>query len=519
MADKLSQYSLLNAILLNGKYIPIGFLGTYILFLSVIWIPLWVLAQLISELGVYLLFISCIIFGGRCLLRLLAFPGTNVRVYGEIEKEFAKYSCKMLEGACTAVEEFAMSLLELANNNASSSMTTTTDSSLSSTYNRVQVYKNQVLGVFWEVLHCLYEDHGEGTTTTNNHRRDTTRRNKFHHNMGEQMYACKETCKQKLCCERTTTVKNGNGDISSNNNDDIGENLELSANPCQGLVNIPVLSRYGNNPLVGDIGNLANLTSQARSNGRELYSLLGLVLEDIRALESSAKCIMHNLDNVDKLKKITISKETVECATKLIDRVVMLRDFVVSRIKVSSDTDEPNENEEEVGVDAVRHRLEEQGNALTSSSVIGMVSSAVQAFVNMIDPPPHNSIFGLDVVRGCFLARYAGAQQFWVKRSSSGGPNTFCGGNGKLDVVMIPSLGVIGRNSELVDNVIPLSPRKDRNEVITSSSIGQANSSISKSRKAVLYCNPNAGLVEVATGMGLTGGNVHSINDGDDSGP
>ncbi len=473
------------------------------------------------------------------MLRLLAFPGTNVRVYGEIEKEFAKYSCKMLEGACTAMEEFAKSLLGLLDTNdnaSSSSIMTTTGSilvlssndegmgtaieSLAANYNRVKIYENQVLGVFWEVLHCLYyEDRGEGTSTaTNRHRRDTSR-NIFHHIMGEQiMSSCMETCKQKLCCERTrrTTSRNNNnyGDRLSNNDDD----SELSANLCQGPVHIPTLTRYGNNPLVGDIGNLANLTSQARSDGRELHSLLGLVLEDIRVLESSAKYLLRNLDNEHKLKKITISKETAECATKLIERVVELRDFVVSRMKVSSDAGEANENEEEVGVDAVRHRLEEHGNALTSSSVIGMVSSAAQAFVNMIDPPPHNSVFGLDVVRGCFLARYAGAHQFWVKRSSSGGSNTFCGGNGKLDVVMIPSLGGTGRNSELVSNVIPLSPRNDRNEVISSSSVGRANN-ISKIRKAVLYCNPNAGLVEVATGMGLTGGNVHTINDGDNSGP
>ena len=30
------------------------------------------------------------------------------------------------------------------------------------------------------------------------------------------------------------------------------------------------------------------------------------------------------------------------------------------------------------------------------------------------------------------------------------------------------------------------------------------------SKKAVLYCNPNAGLIEVATGMSLAGGNVDS---------
>ena len=485
-----------------------------------------------------------IIFGGRCLLRLLAFPGTNVRVYGEIEKEFAKYSCKMLEGASNAMEEFATSLLGLAKcNSTTTTPTTKAEEGLDSTidhlmanYNRVKVYKNQVLGVFWEVLHCLYEDHGEGTaaaSSNNNHRRDdSSSRNGFHH-VGEHMSACKETCKRKLCCERTPSAAPSITVATrhTNNDDSIGEDSELNVSLCHSPVSansgslqcqknnhISTSTRYGNNPLVGDIGNLANLTSQARSDGRELFSLLGLVLEDICVLESSANHILRNLDNKDILSKtIPISKETADCATRMIERAVELREFAVSRIKVvSTDTDEANESEEEVGVDAVRHRLEEQGNALSSSSVIGMAMSAVQAFVSMIDPPPHNSIFGLDVVRGCFLARYAGAKQFWVKRMM-GGSSKCCGGNGKLDVVMIPSCGKIGRGSDFVDNAIPLSPRKDRNEDIIRSS--GHDDGINKRRKAVLYCNPNAGLVEVATGMGLTGGNVQLANDDDDTGP
>ena len=38
-------------------------------------------------------------------------------------------------------------------------------------------------------------------------------------------------------------------------------------------------------------------------------------------------------------------------------------------------------------------------------------------------------------------------------------------------------------------------------------------------RRAVLYCNPNAGLVEVATGMGLTGGNVDEDKDEEEKEP
>lgn len=40
-------------------------------------------------------------------MRLLAFPGTNVKVYGEIEVEFAKYSCRLLDGVGEALAVYA----------------------------------------------------------------------------------------------------------------------------------------------------------------------------------------------------------------------------------------------------------------------------------------------------------------------------------------------------------------------------------------------------------------------------
>ena len=84
----------------------------------------------------------------------------------------------------------------------------------------------------------------------------------------------------------------------------------------------------------------------------------------------------------------------------------------------------------------------------------------------MLDPPPHTSVFDFDVQRGCMLSRYRGARQFWVRR-----PN-----GGMIDVLHFPALG------------------HGPNQVQNS--------------RAVLYCNPNAGLVELAAGMSLSGGNV-----------
>jgi len=141
--------------------------------------------------------------------------------------------------------------------------------------------------------------------------------------------------------------------------------------------------------------------------------------------------------------------------------------------------------------------------------------------MGMIDPPPHKSIFGLDVIRGCFLARYTGARQFWVDRSGGGSGASggawrwwWCGGGGRLDVIAIPSSSRSGEGGgggeDSAESFLPLSPRKGRGE-----EIGNGKNVGRKRRKAVLYCNPNAGLVEVATGMGLTGGNVADNIDDD----
>ena len=71
--------------------------------------------------------------------------------------------------------------------------------------------------------------------------------------------------------------------------------------------------------------------------------------------------------------------------------------------------------------------------------MVGMVTSALQAVGSMINPPPHMSIFGLDVIRGTCFARYkAGARQFWVHICKKGA------GDGRLDVIMILSNGTTG---------------------------------------------------------------------------
>jgi len=552
LADRLAQYPLLQALSTNGRHAALGFLAAYLLSVLLIWIPLWLLSLMVTEWGVYFLLLSGAAYGGRCLLRLLAFPGTNVRVYGEIENEFARYGCRMLEGGCGAIEDFAKSLR--AAGSAVSSGTAVDKSrkmlgvdendgwdvvDVPATYERAVVYKNRVLGVFWEVLHCLLEENGQGYDPSCPARDSSISgsngvRNGFY-SLGENLSTCKDTCKRNLCCERTAA--NNNGELQRPNADVEGITLSPSCDGNHSPSNSSIdgashcwtkTTKYGNNPLVGDIGNLGNLTKQARSDGKELLELLTSLLSDLSELESSAANILRNFDKKGQLKNAKLSEESMGGATKLLRRARELRELV-SRINVPSPSDgdgndgadgSSQHDEEEAGAEAVRHRLEEQGgtastaSAGSSGSTVGMVRSAVRAFASMIDPPPHESIFGLDVIRGSFLARYRGARQFWVQRGAGGG---------RLDVMLIPSSagnGDAGRGSSL-ESFLPLSPRKGRvDEIVVrqqSDDSSRVGSNIGgKRRRAVLYCNPNAGLVEVATGMGLTGGNaVEEDKDGD----
>ena len=82
-------------------------------------------------------------------------------------------------------------------------------------------------------------------------------------------------------------------------------------------------------------------------------------------------------------------------------------------------------------------------------------------------------------------SRYRGARQFWVPRPQGG----------MIDVLHFPASS-------------SSSPPKTTR-----------TTNPSKTRRAVLYCNPNAGLIEVATGLALVGGNVPAAQGSDTTAP
>jgi pimeloyl-ACP methyl ester carboxylesterase len=222
-------------------------------------------------------------------------------------------------------------------------------------------------------------------------------------------------------------------------------------------------TRFGTNPLVGDIGSLEGLTPQAKQDGRELLQILHKIVKHLDEIERTAGS---NLMGITRTTMI--SPQVHERATLLMDAANELRDFV-SSLKppgTTSATDSPGSGDDE----AMGHLGEEQ----QPSSALEAIKGGLASILPMLDPPPHTSIFGMDVLRGTVLSRYLGARQLWVARGNESDDA------GMIDVLHIPS----------------------RRPSITQGP-----------RKAVLYCNPNAGLAEVATGMSLAGGNISDDQD------
>lgn len=204
---------------------------------------------------------------------------------------------------------------------------------------------------------------------------------------------------------------------------------------------------------------------QARSDAKTLLPLLKRVWKDVSTLEERAPFLNTG-------ERTAVSDEARATAKALIGSATELRDVISSfKPQTSDEEDQMSDSDEDENPAALRERLANQ-----SGTAMDAIKSVAASILPMLDPPPHTSIFGLDVLRGCVLSRYRGAQQFWVRRPSGG----------MIDVLYIPSVAAANDT---------------------------AAATARNKRKAVLYCNPNAGLVEVAAGMSLAGGNVSPEED------
>jgi hypothetical protein len=192
-----------------------------------------------------------------------------------------------------------------------------------------------------------------------------------------------------------------------------------------------------------------------------LLEKLVQVLGEIDRLEAQAKPLLENTTG----KTQTASPSVKMTANSMGIVASELRDFVESLKPVATESGgsaSDSDNEGDLSMDEVRHRFEEQNGSFMDS-----IKSGISSILPMLDPPLHTSIFGFDLQRGCMLSRYRGARQLWVQRHDGG----------MIDVIHIPAKS-------------------------------HGNSPQQQGKKAVLYCNPNAGLIEVAAGMSLAGGNI-----------
>ena len=395
-------------ILTNGKYAAIGVISIYLVII-LFWLPFWLLSFVISEWGVYLCMIGTIFLIGRMIIRLIAFPGASQKIITDIEQEFNKYSIRMIHTACINVIELA-TIFEPRDKSGEQTLDSRTIAIVPNVWRRVKSFRCRVLAVYIDVLKYMYQQQGRQSDN-----------------------------------DTITSLE-----LSSNPMDEPSSGTPL---PSENYG--PKLTRYGNNPLSGDIGNVLALPVKVRTDGRELLQRLENVTQLINRLESVAGPLL-----VQKSKIVTEQSRVV--AGKMKDAASELRDFVAS-FKGSDDASETLDDPTE----AMRRKIEEQGKG----SMMETMKIALTNVATMLDPPPHNSIFGLDVIRGCVISRYQGSKQLWVERPTGG----------RIDVIHFPA------------------HRSNNGEGIVNP-------------KAVLYCNPNAGLVEVVTGMSLTGGNVPTVD-------
>ena len=149
-------------ILTSGKTSGMVFVGAYLAFLG-IWFPIYLFSRLVGEKGIYALTVATIFTVGRSIIRLLAFPGSTNRVSSEIEKEFAKYSVRMLTAS-------AVSIMDLAQAISSAGATPSGTQSyavyeIPSIWKRAKSYRDRVLAVYMEVLQYIYDEGSDQTSS------------------------------------------------------------------------------------------------------------------------------------------------------------------------------------------------------------------------------------------------------------------------------------------------------------------------------------------------------------------
>ena len=284
-----------------------------------LWIPLWCLSWLLTELGLYVLGIAIVFGVGRTILRFLAFPGASRKMTLDMELEFARYLLRMLVTALEALREAAAGVVQAQS-------TTTTMAGppqlLPSLCHRAESLRNRVVAVVVQVLQAM-ED---GPTNTN---------------------------------------------TSSSS-----------------------LTPYGNNPIHGDIGSFVDphIAISAQEQGRLLLQTLSQILTLSDTVLPEAK---KQPPSSSQATMASAQELVTACTTALnMCQNVLQPPLIQARSNQSDENDHAAAADEEEALSS---------NTNTTTTVWGAAQSGLASLVPLLDPPPHASIFGMSVLRGCVL--------------------------------------------------------------------------------------------------------------------
>jgi hypothetical protein len=203
-------------ILTNGKYTAFALISVYLAIIS-FWFPFWLLSFFITEYGDYITMIGSIFLIGRTIIRLIAFPGASQKIIKDIENEFAKYSVRMIETACTSIIDLA-TIFEPRDQSGEQQLDNRTTLLVPGLWRRVKVFRCRVIAVYIDVLRYMFQQ------------------------------------------QSMTSLVLSTSPIDASS--------EIEPNGSYG----PELTRYGNNRLSGDVGNVLTLPV-----GFESASLLSIL--------------------------------------------------------------------------------------------------------------------------------------------------------------------------------------------------------------------------------------------------
>ena len=172
---------------------------------------------------------------------------------------------------------------------------------------------------------------------------------------------------------------------------------------------------------------------------------LQLLLERTESMAHEASSLLQGATSVEP------NPSLANLARQVMQTCQEMRDFCARlRPNASGDRSRSNSNASDDSDDDPTSAARQQ----LSGGAVDAVKTGVSSILPMLDPSPHTSIFGLDVQRGCMMSRYQGARQVWVRRPTGG----------LIDVLHFPALNASG-------------------------------TPVQGNQKALLYCNPNAGLI------------------------